>query len=1207
MAESKRSQSKSCKRRDKENELIGELSSLLPLDLSRDSKLDKLSVLRMTLAYLKCRKNIESDESDLRECLAKEPDTDLSKFQNSSVPLAMLDNDGKLIAGTLAEPAHAFKNLDIILPESVLSSLEQTLFSSNSDDAIDVDKRYEKLQKYKEGLEKGMREFLSQAPRELSDSKNITKGTKKIKNIKDRQKEAPVADNGDMESGSNFYVSSCNAKKIAKFRSQIPIDNESSLMLEAVPGFFLLLDRNKKVLFVSENIKDILGVTQMNVIGQDISNFIYEKDFTELEKQMCDEQFSDDKDRGVRDYVLNRTFYLAMNFCFQKNGSRQKNSGQKLFRWDAKVRIYRDTSSQEIRVKGLLSLCRPVRDVSISDFQCCEFVFYSKHGNDYKIVFCDPRVHDILGYDPKQFLGTDGFSLKHPCDVMMCHYKHKELPSKGTGDSGYYRLLAKTGKWMWAISHYTVCYDKEGQLTYVNVNTYIVSMEEAKCILSREKEDYQRMKNEGFDFDLTYYGLSKPTLATWAANKKLKRKRSQKKADGDEVTALCVTNLESGSTDIICSSISSMSSSDAGLEAHLYNETRIQPSTLDSPPLSQQSGSEITMNSSPLDFEHVLSSSGGSISSNLFSPDIVEQADTDERGNLSLGNREQSVHTRVTENNSCDLTSEISHILQDTETSHTLQVPETSHTLQVPETTHILQDDDITMLDLDIDYLSLPSVNLDSPNIDVEMLMSSTDELQTPALEEGLFTSTLEWTPLTSPKGFAKTSTLERCHNSDFESTQSLDLGSTIPGDFEVQSILNYFMPDRGKTTERDISSIQREGKGHDSQLSPNLQLLTAEHQVDSKNTKSYFKCPQNTCPLTTATARDEAISDNHWTMLAYQQPSSQQWTTEDSRRASGEITLSDVNHNNRSSKSFETSKSLETLSRTETSSCHISSSSEPQKNKQVSKMNSHNISLLSHNEFSQCSYDDSLDTSTITGSDPGSGLSSYISELCESDLENIQPFMSEEYNETRNTTHLAEVSWGLHNSSPLRSDNSSITSCLEVDQRLEAVCENDTFDQSLAQELFDWMESCASAKNEQLNDIVSAPRMLNHTISNSQQLHCKTLFSKELSNAFSNNTEKTFQLNPSALNINIPNCRGKHEQTLSSGNLSNFQGANTSDVFNKYNFELDSGGHLAESISNTLVISGTEDCDTTFGKQQHSTDKLNNLMELSDILEDFL
>ncbi|KAH9509333.1 hypothetical protein Btru_046789 [Bulinus truncatus] len=535
MAASKRPQGKSRGRRDKENELIGQLSALLPLDKTLDVKLDKLSVLRVTLAFLKCRKSLETgNHSDARDCLAEDSNCKQPSAQNTPVPLAMLDNDGNLVAGTLANPALTISSTDICLSDSTLSSLEQSFINTYSENVpIDVEERYEKLQKYKEGLERGMREFLCQAPASVSYKDSYASESSKDgepKLFAHHKSISPPSQNIQCDiSVSQMAQSGGQTKGVSdeanELLSQIDLANESLLMLKAVPGFFLMLDRNKKVLFVSENITKVLGVSQINVIGHDISKLIYDKDYPELEKQMCDEQFLEDKDKGVAENALHRIFYLAMNFCFQKTGSRQKNSGQKLFRWDAKLRLYRDKSTQEIRVKSLFSLCRPVRDDVIAEFQRCEVVFFTRHGTDYKCIYCDPRVQEIMGYTPSFILGTDGFSLKHPCDVMMCHYKHKTLVARGHGDSGYYRLLARNGRWMWAISLYTVIFGKDGQPIHINVQTYIVSMEEAKCVLAREKEDYQRMKNEGFDFDLTYYGLSQPTLATLSAKRTLKRKK----------------------------------------------------------------------------------------------------------------------------------------------------------------------------------------------------------------------------------------------------------------------------------------------------------------------------------------------------------------------------------------------------------------------------------------------------------------------------------------------------------------------------------------------------------------------------------------------------------------------------------------------------------------------------------------------------------
>ncbi|CAL1537319.1 unnamed protein product [Lymnaea stagnalis] len=555
---------KSRSRRDKENEIFSELSSLLPEDLLHDTKPDKLSVLRMTLAYMKCRSHLETDSADLNECLAPDSEEDAYPPQDTSPPLAMLDNDGNVVAGTLVSHKNAVRDSDISLPDSVLSKLEQTFLCENPGTVVDVEQRYEKLQKYKEGLERGMKEFLGQT---LGDAAVIVK--KKMPDVssgKQKSTKRPIKNKcilaTDQENNHNMLQNGVSGHEFG-IEQMSSISKEASLMLEALPGFFLILDKNKRVIFISHNVGELLGFSQSNVIGQDISDFIFDKDYHEIERQMCDEQFQGDKTKGVQFRSLKRTFYLAMKFCFQKPGSRHKTCGYKLFRWNAKLRLYRDKSSGDIKVKGLLSLCRPVRTDVVPELQRSESMFYTRHTLDYKCIYCDPRVEELLGYTPNKILETDGFQLKHPCDVLMCLYKHKSVVIQGKGDSGYYRLLTQNGRWQWALSQYTIVYDRTGQPLHVDVYTYTVSVEEAQCVLSREKKDYERMKGQGFDFDLAPYGLAKPTLASIAAGRELKRQKVSHNFTGVSVSCKLTTSgfKPSASSDIASSSSSSPFSS----------------------------------------------------------------------------------------------------------------------------------------------------------------------------------------------------------------------------------------------------------------------------------------------------------------------------------------------------------------------------------------------------------------------------------------------------------------------------------------------------------------------------------------------------------------------------------------------------------------------------------------------------------------------
>lgn len=227
-----------------------------------------------------------SDEQDLEECLAAVNNT--SVFPNQSPnppPLAMLDSDGNLVAGSL-DPSPTTKDpARAVLPDRVVSELEKTFLSeSNNSDNTDINLLKEKFEKYKEGLETGMQEFLNQS---LSDvlfencsssdldpgGSNIIchKTSNHVRNTTTKQGTARYSIGKEnricrtypeRKKSSHSSVCSDETDNSLALIHSVP---EGSLSLEAASGFILSLDKDKRVLFVTENVSEFLGLCQVSL------------------------------------------------------------------------------------------------------------------------------------------------------------------------------------------------------------------------------------------------------------------------------------------------------------------------------------------------------------------------------------------------------------------------------------------------------------------------------------------------------------------------------------------------------------------------------------------------------------------------------------------------------------------------------------------------------------------------------------------------------------------------------------------------------------------------------------------------------------------------------------------------------------------------------------------------------------------------------
>ncbi|XP_005094814.2 mucin-17 [Aplysia californica] len=128
-------------------------------------------------------------------------------------------------------------------------------------------------------------------------------------------------------------------------------------------------------------------------------------------------------------------------------------------------------------------------------------MFLSRHDLSFHFIYCDPRIVNLIGYEPKDVLGRTVYQFHCPRDVIMCMHCHRSLMTNGSVKSTYYRFLSRTGAWVWLITHATIVYDTAQKPQYIVCRNYVVTHEEAERALSRDKSEFNRMRCLGFSLE----------------------------------------------------------------------------------------------------------------------------------------------------------------------------------------------------------------------------------------------------------------------------------------------------------------------------------------------------------------------------------------------------------------------------------------------------------------------------------------------------------------------------------------------------------------------------------------------------------------------------------------------------------------------------------------------------------------------------------
>uniref|UniRef100_A0A8D8UHZ1 Hypoxia-inducible factor 1-alpha n=1 Tax=Cacopsylla melanoneura TaxID=428564 RepID=A0A8D8UHZ1_9HEMI len=112
--------------------------------------------------------------------------------------------------------------------------------------------------------------------------------------------------------------------------------------------------------------------------------------------------------------------------------------------------------------------------------------FLTKHSLDMKFTYADETMEDFLGFNPDIFIGNSVFEFHHAQDSFHVQNAFKSLFAKGQCQTDRYRFLACGGGYVWVLTQATLIYSKcQKPQSVVCVNFVISGIEEPDQIFSR--------------------------------------------------------------------------------------------------------------------------------------------------------------------------------------------------------------------------------------------------------------------------------------------------------------------------------------------------------------------------------------------------------------------------------------------------------------------------------------------------------------------------------------------------------------------------------------------------------------------------------------------------------------------------------------------------------------------------------------------------
>ncbi|VDL73596.1 unnamed protein product [Nippostrongylus brasiliensis] len=229
---------------------------------------------------------------------------------------------------------------------------------------------------------------------------------------------------------------------------------------ESLDGFVIIVDSDGTILCVTESVALYLGLSQTDLVGRALKEFLHPSDYTEY-VEMVNSLGSvlaehPDLSKSPENGILAE---LRMKTVITQRG-RNLNLKSALYKPISFIlRVERSLVGHVVR---MLASSEPAGQGSYADTPTGSFM--TRHTSDMRISYVHDRLNYILRNELKTLMGASFFELIEPNDLQSFHKSMKTLFAKGHVRTPLYRLLAANNTLVWLTTEAsTVNHTSKGQ------------------------------------------------------------------------------------------------------------------------------------------------------------------------------------------------------------------------------------------------------------------------------------------------------------------------------------------------------------------------------------------------------------------------------------------------------------------------------------------------------------------------------------------------------------------------------------------------------------------------------------------------------------------------------------------------------------------------------------------------------------------------
>ncbi|XP_076022168.1 neuronal PAS domain-containing protein 3 [Genypterus blacodes] len=290
-----------------------------------------------------------------------------------------------------------------------------------------------------------------------------------------------------------------------------------SHILQSLDGFVFALNKEGRFLYISETVSIYLGLSQVELTGSSVFDYIHPGDHVETAEQLgmklppgrglslsqgaVNEDGASSASSSSHSETpepvesnspsllapnnhLECSFFIRMKSTLTKRGVHIKSSGYKVIHVTGRLRIRMTlTHSRSVpnQIIGMVVVAHALPPPTMNEVRIDCQMFVTRVNMDLKIVYCENRITDYMDLTPVDIVGKRCYQFIHAEDVEGIRQCHLDLINKGQCVTNYYRWIQKNGGYIWIQSSATIAINaknsSEKNIIWVN---YVLSNPEYK-------------------------------------------------------------------------------------------------------------------------------------------------------------------------------------------------------------------------------------------------------------------------------------------------------------------------------------------------------------------------------------------------------------------------------------------------------------------------------------------------------------------------------------------------------------------------------------------------------------------------------------------------------------------------------------------------------------------------------------------------------